>query len=338
MSLRRSIINKANEDPVLAKIVKSLSWQWKAAKKLEVPKIVTPGTAMPIKVSSDGKVTYEDTKHIYFDENKSPLISVTTLLGAFKPPFDAKRMSTYCAEKEDYETNCLVKPDNWESLSTPVRAEMIRMAWEQNRNEAADYGTFTHACLEHKGRNIDLTPVAVLDQMKEKFGDSITHIEPMLGPIPNFIYEFEWFWHKPKFRHIGEVRFEPILYDFDISVAGQSDVVIIDHKNKRIHIADHKTNKHKPGSELDAPRNNMLGPLSHLFTNDITSYRLQLCLYQAFLVKMMPGYGYGTNWILWLNRETGKIEPIEVDPREEALNIRAIYRYMLENKNKIYNE
>lgn len=338
MSLRRSIINQEKKDPVLLKIIKSLRWQWNVVKNVKIPKQIKEGTAATIKQSKDGCVIYEDNKHVYFTrDERIPLISVTTILSAFKTPFDADLMSVRCANKEDYETNCLIKPPNWDTMSTNSRAELIKMAWKQNRDQAANYGTFIHACLEHCGRNPNMATLDVVTEMRSKFSSFMEPIEDLTVKAPNFVYYFKNFFYNPRFRHIGEILFEPVIYDLDIAAAGQSDLVILNHKKKKVHIVDYKTNRHKPGSENDEGREFLLPPLSHIEASDLNIYRLQVCLYQAFVVKA-TGYGYGKNWILWANRENGQIDEVEVSPNEEAINIRNIYQFMLKYKDVIYEQ
>lgn len=121
-----------------------------------------------------------------------------------------------------------------------------------------------------------------------------------------------------------------ITYDLDIGIAGQSDVIIIDHKNKLVYVIDYKTNKVKPGTDEDKSYQNMRGPLSHLPSTNLVHYQLQLCLYQVFLVKQL-GYGYGENTILWANRATGKLEAIPVKIENHYDDILKIYDYLSKN-------
>ena len=80
----------------------------------------------------------------------------------------------------------------------------------------------------------------------------------------------------------------------------------------------------------------MLGRLSHLDNVSIVHYSIQLCLYQRMVRNILPEYSLGTNTLLWLNRETGEVEPIVIDPLDWEPIIDYIMQELSLLKSKIY--
>src|SRR5690554_1061723 len=120
--------------------------------KLKIKDYNPTDVAPPFKrvMVGDEEVCYDDEKHLYFvnKTDRLPLISVTTFVGLFESYFDVVSASIRCAEKPDYNCNCLDK-EFWPLLSVPVRSKRIRDAWEENKNIATSYGSAAHAGQEY---------------------------------------------------------------------------------------------------------------------------------------------------------------------------------------------
>lgn len=279
--------------------------------------------------STQGDIWYEDDAHVYFlvDSKgvRKPLISATTLLGAFETPFNESLQADRCAAKHDYNAKCLDKTD-WPTLNKQERKKRILTAWEQNRDQASYYGTATHAALEYmvKNKTFDADEAYTFVNKKYEYENEI---------IRKFADDFAARFYSNITTASHQIVAEPILYDLDLMVAGQSDLVIIDWSNRLIHVADYKTNIKKPGGTNDAAYNNFQGVLNHLPQTKQVHYGLQIALYQTMLIKMFAAYGQimapGLNYLLWANRDTGSIESIEVKYSDYAKDVQRIYDYLL---------
>lgn len=280
-------------------------------------------------------VWYDDDPHLYFSwfltGHRIPMISVTTVLKAWEKPFD-DAMAYRCARKDSYTCNCLDK-EGWEYMGLEEKALMIERAWKQNSREAADYGTFAHAVMEgialwrngtYEGHHVD----NIYDIMCDRYSKFEHEIVRTMGR--NFITDIL----DPLLESGVQIIAEPLVYDMEALIAGQSDLVALDHRNKVISILDFKTNKRKPGT--DKVYNKMEGQLSHLDDVAITHYCIQLCLYQRLVQNILPDYSLGENTLLWLDRDTGNVIPIPINPSDWT----PVIDYMLGElkllKNKTY--
>jgi len=151
--------------------------------------------------------------------------------------------------------------------------------------------------------------------------------------IQNFANDFATRYYSHITTASHQIVAEPLLYDLDLQIAGQSDLVVIDWANRLIHVADYKTNIKKPGGSDDHAYNNFQGVLNHLPQTKLIHYGLQIALYQTMLIKMFAAYGQimapGLNYILWANRDTGYIESVEVNYSDYANDVQRIYDYLL---------
>jgi hypothetical protein len=273
---------------------------------------------------TDGtSIWYEDEAHIYFryypDSGiKVPYFSVTTLLHLYQKEFNQEKMSTACALKVDYDCSCLDKTD-WDLLNLNDKKRRIENAWEQNRINSAFYGTYIHSMLE----GLVVYKEAVKD-IYEKIVAKYSWKYPIALNFASSMQEYI----SRKLDPDDTLIAEPLIFDPALFIAGQSDLVAVNHVKKYIKILDYKTNKKKPGTDKVYGKLNF--SLSHLEDSNLTMYSIQLCFYQKLVSIFYPGYGFETNYILWLNRETGQIEEIPVYPEEWENEIENLYAILLE--------
>jgi len=77
------------------------------------------------------KIQFDEASHTYtHKDTKEKFISVTTLLGKYKPPFDSDKHATRVAKREG------------------VPKELVLETWEEEKNRACDRGTRIHKLLE----------------------------------------------------------------------------------------------------------------------------------------------------------------------------------------------
>ncbi len=252
-------------------------------------------------------VYYDDALHLYFivkGDQRIPLISVTTFIGLFVPPFDEKTMATRCAQKPDYECDCLNKKE-WETLDIDKRAKRIITAWKKNNKQATDYGTAAHAACEMKVKyattpNSEIMAVTKLEYGKVSVRPIIVqyleNLQAILQPYYDLGYEF---------------IAEPVLVNALIGMAGQADLVLVNYNTKSIVILDYKTNKVNP--KLKRPFGNLEGLFSNYPHSPWYEYSLQLGMYANMLLSQNQGYKIERIVLLWLNPNTGDVEPLEID-------------------------
>lgn len=280
--------------------------------------------------AGDGSsIWYDDVPHLYFKQYpngiRMPMISVTTIIHAYSKPFDEEGMSYRCALKDDYDCKCLDRSD-WYAIGVNVRKERIKKAWKANSRNASEYGTFAHAVME--GVTVtELSTSEVYLEQSRKYG-----MENEV--VMSFADDF----HENVLLHdISRgytVIAEPLVFDLGAMICGQSDLVVLDTVNKIIYIKDFKTNETRP--DRAKAYSKMEGILSHLDDYAYSHYCIQLCLYQRMVQSVLPGYILGNNTLLWLNRETGEIEELLINPMDWAFEINSILYELGNLKQKIY--
>ena len=290
-------------------------------------------TAPRFKTANHNELTiwYDDDPHIYFllypDGTRLPLLSVTTLLHLFEKPFDEERMSYRCADKAEYNCECLNK-EGWEMLHTSEKQERIKMAWKQNSEHAATFGTTTHAVMEELTINPDTSIENAYKMMTVKYN----HWNDIIRYFANsYIHDIRDPWIAAGYELIAE----PLIFDLHIMTAGQADLVAINHQTKMISVLDFKTNKRKPSKDASS-YNKMEGIFNDLPQIDYWKYAFQLCLYQWFISLKYPGYVLGNNYILYMNRESGKVESIEINPTEIHPYLGKLYEYVINIRPQLY--
>lgn len=291
------------------------------------PHLVNNGVASPVKHTFIGKwdIFYDDETHIYFatdGENIYPLVSATTVLHMFQEPFDEDTMSLMCAKKSGYKTNCLDKT-GWRQLSEFERADRIKIAWKQNNVEATDYGTATHMACEYLASHPDMSFSEIYEVVEKRSPE---------GALKCVVYDFMFFMRQiiDDYKEAGyEIVTEPVLFDISLGIAGQADLVCINHEEKVISILDYKTNKTKPTK--DRAYSNLLDIYSHLPDTSLVMYALQLSIYAHMIKHQYPDYEVNQLTLLWLNRESGEVEPISLDINVWNKEIEKLINFLQEN-------
>lgn len=272
--------------------------------KVEIVDYDASDIAPPFKSTKwkDYPVYYDDVLHLYFivkNEIRFPLLSVTTFIGMFEEEFNEQEMALRCALKDSYECNCLDTSD-WESLDAESRVKRIIKAWKKNNKEATDYGSAAHAACEWYVKHPETSPEEIYTHIKYIYGKKTARpiIPSFVHALKRFLEDYsEWQWIA-----------EPVLTNPEWGLAGQSDLVLKNTETKEFCVVDYKTNKRKPGTENAF--NNMKDIFSDFPDTNYYHYLIQLCIYAYMLLKEHPDYTIKALIILWLNPETGKIEPV----------------------------
>ena len=318
------LLRGLTEGSPLPDLLGKLQTQKELISKVILPEFINPNETSP-KFKNIGDMWYDDEQHIYFNKSTlTPIISTTTLLGSLQEEFNTVTKSIQCAGKDSYTCENL-DVSSWTFLSLIERADRIKEAWRITNVTGTTYGSMGHTIFEHGAKNRRLPIEDVY-----YFGRDMYNLE---HPILYYFAQDLFTNYFPKFSRF-EVLVEPLLH-LQGMMAGQADLVLLDHINKVIHILDYKTNKHKPGSAEDKSYDKFKYVITHLKKNSLSEYQLQLCLYQWMVALMYPGYSLGSNFILWGNRDTGKMETIEIAPKDHHNDLCLIYKFLTTNSQQL---
>jgi hypothetical protein len=199
-------------------------------------------------------VEFHEDRHVYrvkdgFYAGKE-LISVTTFISKFFPAFDAPAMAQKCAGKKKY---------------AGMTADEVLAAWETEAERGRSEGTNTHLYAECLLNN-DMANLPEPQSEREAalFGSAAMAV---LGLEE--LFEF--------------VASEAIVFSPDKvagGLAGMTDLIMTDPKNKDWILLDWKQNKE---ISMSNPWDSGLGPLRHLEASDFNKYGIQLNLYERIL-------------------------------------------------------
>ena len=186
-------------------------------------------------------------------------ISVTTLIGKLKQPFDKKKVASRSSRS---------KKSKWFGM-TP---EEIIGAWEAESQRAISVGNWYH-----NQREEDILGLETL----ERYGVEV----PIIHPIS----DDQGYKLAPRQRLTEGVYPEHFVYMKSIGVCGQADLVEVVDGN--IHITDYKTNKEIKESSYvnwEGISQKMNFPVSHMDDCNLNHYNLQLSLYMYMMLKHNP--------------------------------------------------
>jgi len=207
-------------------------------------------------------IAFEPITHTYTsldvaDETK--WLSVTTLLGALKQPFDAKTIAGKSSKN---------KKSKWHGLSS----EEIQDIWKKESDRACSLGNWYH-----DQREKDILDCATI----ERYDKRLPVIKPMTDAFDRKIASNQI---------LSEGIYpEHMVYLKSAGICGQSDLVEV--VNGQVHILDYKTNKKIETESYvnwEGISKKMTGPVSHLDDCNLNHYTLQLSIYMYMILKHNP--------------------------------------------------
>ena len=255
-----------------------------------------------IKKSSDGKVQFYEKSHKY-KLKKRYLTGVTTFLGQFFEKFDANKMAKLKA---------------FLAKRAGEKGKGVRY-WKKLWKESAEHGTRVHSLIEeiinrykiNSAVSLGLNPRSPDTLDTRKTGQALNYL--------NGVLEEGW----------TDIKTEEILYDEELGLAGQVDLIIED--NGVLNIYDYKTNKtinllgYK--GKRDKERKKAKKPISHLDDCNYQKYTLQMSLYAYMLER--KGYKIGTLTLLHLKEN--EVVPYKCYYLKEE--IEKLLKYVAEKRN-----
>ena len=206
-------------------------------------------------------LTFKEKGHLYksIDPNENiNWTSVTSVVGSFKQPFDAKVQAGKSTKN---------KRSKWYK----VPEKKILEIWDNESNRAMTLGTFYH-----NQRETDLIDL-----------DTLTIDGQALPIIPPKI--IDGLKYAPEQKLIPGIYPEHFVYLKSAGICGQADYVEV--INNEINIIDYKTNKeirknsYKSWEGIPKMLN---GPVSHIEDCNLNHYNIQLSLYMYIMIKHNP--------------------------------------------------
>lgn len=267
-----------------------------------------------------GGVEFRAEDHVYMNPDGVKYRSVTNLLGDYKTPFDADRMSKYKAIKDTLDAhtfhrlkvssggwefvadqwNALLRDHNLHSRLLQSQSDYLQK-WSSAGKDAANSGTDEHSRREAQ----------VLESGFIIWGGIEYHYDPSLTILD-----------------VGNtaeplVLVEALLWNHELKIAGLSDLLFV--KDGVISIGDYKSNKEITRESFGGKT--MLPPLQNLPDSNYWHYSLQLGLYQRMACDLSglefgdltiiqtanPEYGRQKDVILPLSRLTPQLDLIYAD-------------------------
>ena len=201
------------------------------------------------------KFKAETHKYESISDPDKKWISTTSLVGLFKPKFDAEKQSVKSSKN---------KKSKWYGMSP----EEIREAWANESNRATSLGSWYHDQREKellmyetiKREGIDLPIIHPIEQDGIKLSPSQT-LTPGIYP-------------------------EHLVYLKSARICGQADRIEV--VGNTVNIYDYKTNKEiktKPYTSWDGKQACLEGPLAHVGDCNLNHYALQLSIYMYVILK-----------------------------------------------------
>ena len=228
---------------------------------------------------------FDDKDHTYIiRETGQRLVSVTSKIREYTPPFDAPAMAQQMVDKK--------KPKY-----AGMTVDEIQYQWKEKGELSSFEGTLLHSYLEQwpekKGYGFHPRTYRVLLLSKQ--------VDNM---FPKLLERFRL------------VEAEKIIFSPSMGLAGQADLIMADDAAQQGIILDWKTNE-KITDEAGA-FGNMLPPIEHLTDADVVKYGLQLGLYEKMLVDegFYPEFKGYRKSLIHIREMAGKVVKV-ADYKEE---------------------
>jgi len=209
-------------------------------------------------------ILFEAATHSYVSidpEDRTKWVSVTTLIGALKQPFDSLAIATKCSQNQK-------KTNKWKGMSI----KDIQQAWKNEADRACTLGNWYH-----DQREQDLISCETI----VKHETTLPVIKPLLDGAGKKL--------APLQKLINGIYPEHMVYLKSAGICGQSDLVEV--VNDTVHITDYKTNKKIDINSFvnwEGISKKMLGPLAHLDDCNLNHYNIQLSIYMYIILKHNP--------------------------------------------------
>jgi ATP-dependent exoDNAse (exonuclease V) beta subunit len=211
-------------------------------------------------------IIFKEAGHTYesIEEDNIEWLSVTSLVGKFKPKFDKDGQAKKSAKN---------KNSKWYGMTV----EQILQAWDNETERAINLGNFYH-----NQRESDMLDFKTI----ERGGTEVPIVKPLVND--------EGIKLAPEQKLSDGVYPEHLVYLKSVGLCGQADVVEI--VDGYININDYKTNKEikeKGYTNWEGITSKMFKPVNHLDDCNLNHYSLQLSIYAYIIKKHNPSLKIG---------------------------------------------
>jgi len=211
-------------------------------------------------------IIFKEDGHTYesIEEDNIEWLSVTSLVGKFKPKFDKEGQAKKSAKN---------KNSKWYGMTV----EQILQAWDNETERAINLGNFYH-----NQRESDMLDFKTI----ERGGTEVPIVKPLINENGIKL--------APEQKLSDGVYPEHLVYLKSVGLCGQADVVEI--VDGYININDYKTNKEikeKGYTNWEGITSKMFKPVNHLDDCNLMHYSLQLSIYAYIIKKHNPSLKIG---------------------------------------------
>ncbi|MCK9326719.1 MAG: PD-(D/E)XK nuclease family protein [Bacteroidales bacterium] len=223
------------------------------------------------------EITFTETDHKYMDSLGFTYKSGTAFVGDLFPKFDAKTIAEKMAAKGG------------------DSAKDLQAKWQASGLAACKFGTRCHEMAE-----------AVFNSLPAPHAPDSEEERKAFNAMQSKASEI-----KAATKVCGA---EIIIFDPDLYISGTVDLLCKNAKGEYI-ILDWKTNKAL--SDNNKYGSTALSPFGYIHDCHIERYSFQLSLYEFILRRnnYLPAGAIVKRGLLWYNRATGKVEPVQVTDR-----------------------
>ena len=241
-------------------------------------------------------IIFDDESHTYTNQyTGEKYISITKFISGFHKHFDGDKVAlNLVLNNKKYQ-------ERFAGIETSEAVTILKDEWKKR----SSIGTFIHEILERY-----LLKKHLFDESKgDRYNDRIKQLTGAFDRLKL----------REKYQ-VESFQTEMILFNDELKLAGQSDLVLMDHVNRQFSILDYKTNQ-KGISEYSFNDKRMFSPVEHLPDSNYWHYSLQLNLY-AYLVEKEFGYQRKDLGLIWIDTNQPnwvEMEIIEVGNLENEI-------------------
>jgi ATP-dependent exoDNAse (exonuclease V) beta subunit len=241
-------------------------------------------------------VVFSERDHSYFIDGEKAKCSVTQAIKRYEEEFKEKKIANIVAKKQG------------------VLVEDILNLWEFKREYACLKGTMFHLYVENFLQR-KKTPLNkfLINSFIEKYKDYVSE-QDFYNDMSRYVFNFLDFYRKWKEDYIL-IKPELVIADKETLLCGCIDNLSYNHKTGELAIFDYKSNKEIKNKSKD----HMKGLLSHLESNTLVKYSLQIHLYKLIFERNTP-YKIKKMEVVWVGGSSLEVFP-SLDLEAEAQTI-----------------